>query len=53
LVAGLVGLLVTQVADFSARLEPLRSMIWFEIGLLFGVVHADQAQRAMARESGT
>lgn len=52
LVAGLVGLLVTQVADFSARLEPLRSMIWFEIGLLFGVVRADRAQRAIARDPG-
>lgn len=53
LLAGLVGLLVTQVADFSARLEPLRSMIWFEIGLLFGVVQADRAQRAMARDAET
>lgn len=38
LVAGLLGFLVSQLADFSHRLEPLRSMVWLEVGLLFGVL---------------
>jgi O-antigen ligase len=38
--AGLAGLLLSQMADFSHRLEPLRSMIWTNIGLLFGAVRA-------------
>jgi len=38
LTAGLAGFLVSQLADFSHRLEPLRSLIWLEIGLLLGVV---------------
>lgn len=46
LLAVLVGLLITQLADFSFRLEPLRSTIWLEVGLLFGVLHADRKQRA-------
>jgi len=49
LLAALVGLLVTQLADFSARLEPLRSMIWFQVGLLFGVLQADRMHRVAGR----
>jgi O-antigen ligase len=37
-VAGLVGLLLSQLADFSYRLEPLRSFVWALIGLLFGAL---------------
>jgi O-antigen ligase len=40
-VAGLSGLLVSQLADFSYRLEPLRSMIWLDVGLLFAVLYAN------------
>lgn len=38
--AGLCGLLVSQLADFSLRLEPLRTFVWALIGLLFGVLRA-------------
>jgi O-antigen ligase len=37
LLAGLVGFLVTQLADFSHRLEPLRSLVWLNVGLLFAL----------------
>ena len=37
ILAGLAGFLVTQLADFSHRLEPLRSLIWTDIGLLFAL----------------
>ena len=50
LVAGLVGILVTQLADFSHRLEPLRSMVWLNVGLLFGALHANRARRLVARQ---
>ncbi len=50
-VSGLVGLLVSQLADFSHRLEPLRSMVWLGVGLLFGALHADGRARS-ARPSG-
>jgi O-antigen ligase len=36
--AGLVGLLVAQLADFSHRLEPLRSLAWMNVGLLFALL---------------
>jgi O-antigen ligase len=49
LVAGLVGILVTQLADFSHRLEPLRSMIWLNLGLLFGALHANRGRRLAVR----
>jgi len=47
--AGLVGFLVTQLADFSHRLEPLRSIVWFQIGLLFGVLQENRGQRLARR----
>jgi O-antigen ligase len=37
IIAGLAGFLVSQLADFSHRLEPLRSLIWMNIGLLFAL----------------
>lgn len=37
-VAALAGFLVSQLTDFSHRLEPLRSMVWCDVGLLFGVL---------------
>lgn len=40
--SGIVGFLVSQLADFSHRLEPLRSMVWLGVGLLFGALHADR-----------
>lgn len=49
LLAALVGLLVTQLADFSFRLEPLRSAIWLEVGLLFGALQADRKLRPAGR----
>jgi O-antigen ligase len=42
ILAGLVGLLVSQLADFSYRLEPLRSIVWLAIGLLFGILRASR-----------
>jgi hypothetical protein len=51
LVSGVCGLMVSQLADFSMRLEPLTSTIWFLFGLLFGVAHAATAPaRAHALE---
>ncbi len=53
-VAGLTGFLVSQLADFSHRLEPLRSMLWLNVGLLFGVLHASRRRRrARAPETGS
>lgn len=49
-IAGLAGLLVTQLADFSHRLEPLRSMVWLNVGLLFGALHANRGRRLAAHE---
>jgi O-antigen ligase len=37
ILAGLIGFLVTQLADFSHRLEPLRSLLWTNVGLLFAL----------------
>jgi O-antigen ligase len=37
IVAGTTGFLVSQLADFSHRLEPLRSVIWMNLGLLFAL----------------
>jgi hypothetical protein len=45
-VAGLCGLVVSQLADFSFRLEPLRTLIWASIGLAFGALHEGEALRA-------
>ncbi|HVT16752.1 MAG TPA: O-antigen ligase family protein [Thermoanaerobaculia bacterium] len=36
IVAALSGFLFSQLTDFSHRLEPLRSVVWVDIGLLFG-----------------
>lgn len=38
ILAALAGFLVSQLADFSHRLEPLRSMIWMLVGILFGLL---------------
>jgi putative inorganic carbon (hco3(-)) transporter len=38
LLSSLWGLVLSQLADFSWRLEPLRTIIWLEIGLLFGML---------------
>ena len=43
IVAGLTGFLVSQLADFSHRLEPLRSVIWMNLGLLFALQRPDTA----------
>jgi len=40
--AGILGFLVAQLADFSHRLEPLRSMLWLNVGLLFGMLHSSR-----------
>jgi O-antigen ligase len=45
--AGLAGFALSQVADFSHRLEPLRSILWTYVGLLFGAV-ASPPERAGA-----
>lgn len=42
-VAGLCGLVVSQLADFSFRLEPLRTLIWACIGLAFGALTVGEA----------
>ena len=44
LIAGIVGFLVSQFSDFSHRLEPLRSIFWTNIGLLFGLLGVDRKQ---------
>ncbi|MCC6641482.1 MAG: O-antigen ligase family protein [Deltaproteobacteria bacterium] len=49
IVSGLAGLLVTQLADFSHRLEPLRSMVWLDVGLLFGALQANRGRRLAAQ----
>jgi O-antigen ligase len=41
--AGLVGFAVSQLADFSHRLEPMRSMVWMYIGVLFAIVRAPRS----------
>jgi hypothetical protein len=38
IMASLAGFLFSQVADFSYRLEPLRSIVWMQVGVLFGAV---------------
>lgn len=49
LAAGLAGFLVSQLADFSHRLEPLRSLLWLEIGLLFAVLRIGRRTGPAAR----
>jgi len=48
LVAALAGFLVSQLADFSHRLEPLRSMVWCDVGLLLGVLACARTRAARA-----
>lgn len=43
LLAGFLGFAVSQVADFSHRIEPLRSIIWVHLGLLFGILGVGSA----------
>ncbi len=40
LIAGLCGFLFSQLADFSHRIEPLRTLVWLHVGLLFGALAA-------------
>jgi O-antigen ligase len=50
IIASLVGFLFSQVADFSYRLEPLRSIVWMQVGVLFGAVwprrHAERTRES-------
>jgi len=46
-VSGVAGLAVSQLADFSLRLEPLRTTAWFLIGVLFGALNVGSAQPAV------
>lgn len=48
-IAGLIGFLVAQLADFSHRLEPLRSMLWLGVGLLFGILHSSRRAAGLPR----
>ncbi len=43
LIAGLCGFLLSQVADFSHRIEPLHTLVWLHVGLLFGALAAGRA----------
>ena len=43
ILAGLVGFAVSQLADFSHRLEPMRSMVWMHIGVLFAILRAPRS----------
>jgi len=40
ILAGLSGFAFSQIADFSHRMEPLRSVLWVNVGLLFGALDA-------------
>lgn len=51
LLAGFLGFAVSQVADFSHRIEPLRSIVWVHVGLLFGVLGTGSARSAGSIES--
>lgn len=46
LLAGFAGFAVSQLADFAYRLEPLRTVLWCEIGLLVGVVSVGSRRAA-------
>jgi O-antigen ligase len=48
-VAGICGLAISQLADFSFRLEPLRTFIWASIGLCFGALYAGEAALRRSR----
>ncbi len=51
LLAGFLGFAVSQVADFSHRIEPLRSIVWVHVGLLFGVLSLGSTRSAGSIES--
>jgi O-antigen ligase len=53
ILASLVGLLVSQLADFSYRLEPLRSITWLAIGLLFGILRVSRSLPLEAGKGGS
>jgi O-antigen ligase len=40
ILAGLAGFAISQLADFSHRVEPMRSMVWMYVGVLFAVARA-------------
>jgi O-antigen ligase len=40
IIAGLAGFALSQIADFSHRLEPMKSMVWMYVGVLFAVLRA-------------
>ena len=44
ILAGLAGFAIAQLADFSHRIEPMRSMVWMYVGVLFAVLRAPRAQ---------
>lgn len=48
----LLGFALSQVTEFSHRLEPLRSIIWAEIGLIFGLLAEDYRTRSAREPSG-
>lgn len=43
LTAAFLGFALTQVADFSHRLEPLRSILWTHLGVLFALAASTSA----------
>ena len=40
ILAGLAGFATSQLADFSYRTEPMRSVVWMHVGVLFAVTRA-------------
>ncbi len=51
IIAGLTGFLISQLADFSHRLEPLRTIIWINIGMLFGLARLPRHRKGNAHEA--
>ncbi len=51
IIAGLTGFLISQLADFSHRLEPLRTIIWMNIGMLFGLARLHRHRKGNAHEA--
>jgi hypothetical protein len=43
--SGLIGFAVSQLADFSHRLEPLRTFLWTLVGLMVGAVRVGLAKK--------
>ena len=52
LIAGLCGFLLSQVADFSHRIEPLHTLVWLHVGLLFGALAAGRTAPQLAPQDG-